>query len=109
MAYRIISADSHMTEPPDLWTERLDQKYRDRAPRVVDTFGRVLAASWSTSPSTASPDTTRRLPQKEPSASFGATVIRPKPSPHGSKGIDFSAGGTKPGTARFLLASLLVA
>ena len=36
-AYRIISADSHMTEPPDLWAERLDQKYHDRAPRVVET------------------------------------------------------------------------
>lgn len=31
---RIISADSHMLEPPDLWVERLDAKYRDRAPRV---------------------------------------------------------------------------
>jgi predicted TIM-barrel fold metal-dependent hydrolase len=38
MAYRIISADSHMTEPPDLWVERLDKKYRDRAPRVVDQY-----------------------------------------------------------------------
>ncbi len=31
----IISADSHMTEPPDLWVERIDRKFRDRAPRVV--------------------------------------------------------------------------
>ncbi len=38
MAYRIISADSHMTEPPDLWAERLDQKYRDRAPKVVEGY-----------------------------------------------------------------------
>ena len=30
----IISADSHMVEPPDLWLERLDKKFRDRAPRV---------------------------------------------------------------------------
>ena len=30
----IISADSHMLEPPDLWAERLDAKYRDKAPRV---------------------------------------------------------------------------
>jgi len=34
-AYRIVSADSHMCEPPDLWTTRLDQKYRDRAPHTV--------------------------------------------------------------------------
>jgi uncharacterized protein len=32
---RVISADSHMTEPGDLWVERLDKKYRDNAPRVV--------------------------------------------------------------------------
>ena len=32
---RVISADSHMTEPGDLWVERLDRKYRDHAPRVV--------------------------------------------------------------------------
>ena len=33
---RIISADSHMLEPPDLWTTRLDKKYRDQAPHVED-------------------------------------------------------------------------
>ena len=33
---RIISADSHMLEPPDLWTSRLDKKYRDQAPHVED-------------------------------------------------------------------------
>jgi predicted TIM-barrel fold metal-dependent hydrolase len=32
---KIISADSHMTEPADLWVERLDRKYRDNAPRVI--------------------------------------------------------------------------
>lgn len=31
----IISADSHMTEPPDLWATRIDAEFRDRAPRVV--------------------------------------------------------------------------
>lgn len=31
----VISADSHMTEPPDLWTKRIDRKFRERAPRVV--------------------------------------------------------------------------
>ena len=30
----IISADSHMLEPADLWVERLDQRFRDNAPRV---------------------------------------------------------------------------
>jgi uncharacterized protein len=36
----IISADSHMTEPADLWVERLDRKYRHLAPRVVRDFNR---------------------------------------------------------------------
>jgi len=31
----MISSDSHIIEPPDLWTERIDAAYRDRAPRVV--------------------------------------------------------------------------
>jgi len=30
----IISADSHVIEPSDLWVERLDREYRDRAPRI---------------------------------------------------------------------------
>jgi predicted TIM-barrel fold metal-dependent hydrolase len=29
-----ISADGHMSEPLDLWTTRLDKKFRDRAPHV---------------------------------------------------------------------------
>jgi predicted TIM-barrel fold metal-dependent hydrolase len=30
----LISSDSHIIEPPDLWTERIDRAYRERAPRV---------------------------------------------------------------------------
>jgi hypothetical protein len=30
--YKLISADSHVSEPPDLWVERVDKKYRDRRP-----------------------------------------------------------------------------
>jgi predicted TIM-barrel fold metal-dependent hydrolase len=33
--YKLISADSHVSEPPDLWATRVDQKYRDRAPRLA--------------------------------------------------------------------------
>ncbi len=32
--YRLISADSHVSEPPDLWVTRCKEKYRDRAPRL---------------------------------------------------------------------------
>jgi uncharacterized protein len=35
-AKRPISADSHVTEPPDCYTAHIDAKYRDRAPHMVD-------------------------------------------------------------------------
>jgi predicted TIM-barrel fold metal-dependent hydrolase len=30
----ILSSDSHVFEPPDLWTQRIDAPFRDRAPRM---------------------------------------------------------------------------
>jgi predicted TIM-barrel fold metal-dependent hydrolase len=33
--YRLISADSHLTEPGDLWTSRVEKKFVDRVPRIV--------------------------------------------------------------------------
>ncbi len=33
--YRIISSDSHVFEPPDLWTNRIDPAFRDRAPYIA--------------------------------------------------------------------------
>ena len=33
--YKLISADSHVSEPPGLWVEGVDRRYRDRAPRLV--------------------------------------------------------------------------
>jgi uncharacterized protein len=38
---RIISADSHMLEPGDLWVERVDKQFKEQAPRVVATEGRM--------------------------------------------------------------------
>jgi len=35
MTMRVISADSHMMEPADLWESRLDGKFQDRAPKVI--------------------------------------------------------------------------
>jgi predicted TIM-barrel fold metal-dependent hydrolase len=35
MTLRIVSADSHMIEPADLWVERIDRRFKDRAPRAV--------------------------------------------------------------------------
>ena len=34
-SYWIIDADTHVTEPPDLWTSRLPAKWKDRAPHVA--------------------------------------------------------------------------
>jgi predicted TIM-barrel fold metal-dependent hydrolase len=33
--YRLISADSHVNEPPDLWTTRVPAHLRERAPRIA--------------------------------------------------------------------------
>jgi predicted TIM-barrel fold metal-dependent hydrolase len=34
LPFRTISADSHISEPPDLWTKRIDRRFADRAPRI---------------------------------------------------------------------------
>lgn len=33
--FNVISADSHVVEPPDLWLDHIAKEYRDRAPHVV--------------------------------------------------------------------------
>ena len=33
--YRVISSDNHVFEPPDLWTGRVEPKFRDRAPYIT--------------------------------------------------------------------------
>jgi predicted TIM-barrel fold metal-dependent hydrolase len=37
-SYRIISADSHFVEPPNMWSERIDQRFRDHAPHTVKNY-----------------------------------------------------------------------
>lgn len=32
--YRLISADSHVNEPPGLWVDRVPARFRERAPRI---------------------------------------------------------------------------
>ena len=34
-SYRVISSDNHVFEPKDLWTTRIEPKFRDRAPHIV--------------------------------------------------------------------------
>ena len=38
----ILSSDSHVFEPPDLWTARIDRAFRDRAPRMQRIDGADL-------------------------------------------------------------------
>jgi predicted TIM-barrel fold metal-dependent hydrolase len=37
---KLISADSHFVEPPKMWAERLDRRFRDRAPHAVKLEGK---------------------------------------------------------------------
>ena len=37
MNYPIISADSHITEAPNTYTDYIDKQWRDKAPRIVTT------------------------------------------------------------------------
>ncbi len=34
-SYKMISSDSHVVEPPDLWQDRIDPRFKERGPRVV--------------------------------------------------------------------------
>jgi len=37
---KLISADSHFVEPPKMWAERLDRRFRDRAPHAERLAGK---------------------------------------------------------------------
>ncbi len=52
MSYPIISADSHITEPPDTYTAHIDPSWRDRAPtmRHVEGVGDVFAIEGMSRP-----------------------------------------------------------
>ena len=38
MASQVLSADSHVLEPPDLWTTRMQRQFRDRAPHLIHEY-----------------------------------------------------------------------
>ena len=40
-AMPVISADSHVQEPPELYGKRLDARYRERAPRIEERDGKT--------------------------------------------------------------------
>ena len=37
--YRVISSDSHVVEPEDLWAERIDRRFKERGPRLLHEDG----------------------------------------------------------------------
>ena len=37
--YKIISADSHVAEPPELYTELVAPEFRHRTPKIVEKTG----------------------------------------------------------------------
>jgi predicted TIM-barrel fold metal-dependent hydrolase len=38
MVSKVLSADSHVLEPPDLWQTRMQSKFRDRAPHLIHEY-----------------------------------------------------------------------
>ena len=51
--YKLISADSHIVEPPDLYANRIEPRFRDRAPRMERDGDARRAASTTRGSSTA--------------------------------------------------------
>ncbi|HEY3060140.1 MAG TPA: amidohydrolase family protein, partial [Chloroflexota bacterium] len=58
MRYRVISADNHILEPPNLFMDRVPARYRDQAPRIVR--GKDGGDGWSLDGSV--PESTVGLP-----------------------------------------------
>jgi predicted TIM-barrel fold metal-dependent hydrolase len=76
----VIDVDTHITEPPDVWTSRLPAKHQDRAPRIVTdpnmgwdiwkigdgsspiTVGHTAVAGWP-EPFPAAPKTFGEVPR----------------------------------------------
>ena len=87
--YKLISADSHVSEPPDLWVERVDKKYRERAPRlVIDPPGRRAP--------TSSTRATRRIRSASGSAPARAPRNWPSSSPRPPMPMPGRAVGIRP-------------
>ena len=45
-SFPILDADSHISEPLNLWRERLPAKYRDKAPRMLTEYQNKPGAWW---------------------------------------------------------------
>jgi hypothetical protein len=58
----ILSSDSHVFEPPDLWTTRIDAAFRDRAPRIqrIDGVDQLVVEGQQAVPTWTATAWTRR-------------------------------------------------
>jgi predicted TIM-barrel fold metal-dependent hydrolase len=55
----IVDVDAHVVEPPDVWTSRLPEKYRDVGPRIVYAPAgeiKLVGSSYIEAPGTEGPD-----------------------------------------------------
>src|SRR5438876_6783595 len=83
-AYDLISADSHILEPPHLWKQYMPRKFHDKAPRVVpDGEG---GEGWQFGPDAppapigiyASDRKSTRLNSSHPSISYAVFCLKKK-------------------------------
>ena len=74
VAEPIISADSHITEPPDCYTAHIDPKFRDEAPHVVhsETKGDLYVIPGMRKPIAIGPTASAGIPSEE-LKTFGKT------------------------------------
>lgn len=47
---KIISVDDHVVEPPDLWTSRLPERFKERGPRIVRERGAIDHTTFQWTP-----------------------------------------------------------
>ena len=55
MTLLIVDADTHINEPPDLWVTRMPEKFRDRAPHLIDRPNGAKAWNFETRQLTVTP------------------------------------------------------
>jgi predicted TIM-barrel fold metal-dependent hydrolase len=74
----VISADSHINEPANLWTERVQPKFRDRAPRVEHfDQGDAWVMENALDPINFGSNCSAGLPQEQRSAWIRSEEVRP--------------------------------
>jgi hypothetical protein len=82
----VLSSDSHVFEPPDLWQTRIDRAFRDRAPRIERIDGadqivverdQILSGIGLISSTGARFEAPRRSPPRGASRTYAAAGTTP--------------------------------